>query len=124
VRRSSPPSQLRRSTVVLGIFAALLPFAAPSAATPSQPLVRRSFTVAKDGFDGVYVAPRPGATHIPVLAIAGSAGGLASSMAMAEDLAARGIPALGIAYFDRTGLATQSAYHRASPRPAAAAPTK
>lgn len=74
-----------------------------------QPLITRTLTRPADGFVGVYEAPRPGARQSPaVLLIGGSKGGN-SGVLLAQTLAARGVPALSVAYFASPGLPKQLA---------------
>jgi pimeloyl-ACP methyl ester carboxylesterase len=70
--------------------------------TDQRPEIVRT-TVTKDGFLGTFYAPR-GAVHRPaVLHFGGSEGGSGSAWE-GEQLAAAGIPALEIGYFDAPGL--------------------
>ena len=59
-------------------------------------------TVAKDGFAGTLYAPRGARLQSAVLAIGGEEGG--GSSWLGERLAAHGIPALVVTYFDAPGL--------------------
>jgi dienelactone hydrolase len=71
--------------------------AVPGESCSQQALARR-------GFYGLYCAPAPHAgRRVPVLVFGGSEGGLATGPT-AELLAARGFPALALAYFGEPGL--------------------
>lgn len=59
---------------------------------------------AKDGIVGGYAAVPDGARHPAALVLGGSEGGSGTATRQAEALAARGIPALGQAYYKATGL--------------------
>jgi dienelactone hydrolase len=72
-----------------------------------QPPPLREFTVAEDGFAGTYVALAGAPRGPAVLVIGGSEGGDPSIVA--AGLAARGIPALSVAYFKAPGLPDQLA---------------
>ncbi|HEX5449270.1 MAG TPA: acyl-CoA thioester hydrolase/BAAT C-terminal domain-containing protein [Gaiellaceae bacterium] len=63
----------------------------------------KSLTVARDGFFGFYAAPRRDAKRPALLVFGGSEGGLTTDT-LAASLAARGYPALAIAYFKEPGL--------------------
>lgn len=68
----------------------------------ASPLREQTMTVTRDGFIGVYEAPAAGGTGAAwrpaVLVLGGSEGGN-SGVVLAQALAARGIPALAVAYF-------------------------
>lgn len=68
----------------------------------TAPAHTRSFTMAEDGFVGTYVAPAGARRGPAVMVLGGSEGGDPASGAMI--LAARGIPALSVAYFKAPGL--------------------
>jgi len=63
----------------------------------------KSLTVARDGFFGFYAAPRHDAKRSALLVLGGSEGGLTTDT-LAASLAARGYPALAVAYFKEPGL--------------------
>lgn len=63
----------------------------------------QSLTVARDGFFGFYAAPQRHAKRPALLVFGGSEGGLTTDT-LAASLAARGYPALAIAYFKEPGL--------------------
>ncbi|GAB2582974.1 acyl-CoA thioester hydrolase/BAAT C-terminal domain-containing protein [Microlunatus antarcticus] len=71
----------------------------------TQPPTTRTFTVAADGFVGTYVKPAGVQRGPAVLVLGGSEGGDPSFDATI--LAARGIPALSVAYFEAPGLPSQ-----------------
>lgn len=64
----------------------------------------RALTVAGDGVLGYYYAPSGADRRPAVLAFGGSEGGVNTGVALAQALASRGHPALGIAYFGGPGL--------------------
>jgi dienelactone hydrolase len=74
-----------------------------------RPLTRTRLTLAKDGVLGEYVAPRGARRQAAVLVFGGSEGGLQTTP-LADALAARGYPALAIAYFRAPGLSADG-YH-------------
>lgn len=63
----------------------------------------KSLTVARDGFFGVYAVPQRDTKRPALLVFGGSEGGLTTDT-LAAALAARGYPALAIAYFKEPGL--------------------
>lgn len=69
-----------------------------------DPVTVQTLTLARDQVSGVYVAPaRPTAKQPAVLLLGGSNGGIAS-VPLAQAFAARGVPALAVAYFAAPGL--------------------
>jgi dienelactone hydrolase len=71
---------------------------------PGSAVHERSLSLAGEGIFGQYYAPaQPSAASPAVLVFGGSEGGLRTGR-IAELLAARGYPALAIAYFDEPGL--------------------
>ena len=68
----------------------------------TQAPTMRTFTLASDGFVGAYVKPAGVPRGPAVLVLGGSEGGAPTFSA--ETLAARGIPALSVAYFKAPGL--------------------
>jgi dienelactone hydrolase len=74
-----------------------------------DPLVVHQLSLQRDHVYGTYVAPAtPSGTQPAVLLLGGSDGGVAS-LPLAQAFAARGIPALAIAYFGAPGLPKQLA---------------
>jgi hypothetical protein len=65
--------------------------------------------VSREGFDGAMFSPGVATTRrSAVLAFGGSEGGTGTGIQVAEALAAKGYPALGIGYFGAPGLPTLS----------------
>lgn len=69
----------------------------------SAGVAERALTVAREGFVGRYIVPAHARDRTAVIVWGGSEGGIADSELQAETLAAGGIPALALAYFDEPG---------------------
>lgn len=69
-----------------------------------DPLAVSTLSLQQDHIYGTYVAPAATSTKQPAVLLLGGSNGGVASLPLAQAFAARGVPALAIAYFDAPGL--------------------